>query len=435
MTWLFGDSSRSPLEINYIEFLRLALDFSVEVLQAEERIGEGRERGYRLERDADAELAALEALGAAVTKTLEAARPAAESATSRCAAAIGRGAADAVRGEVSAVKGQLADESARIEAAVQRERERCVKALERLLLHYDLPETKTTLQLPTAGAVYAARPRGQTTFGPETLLDLEIPAANLFAHDVPVDRLIKGLEVKVPETGGWLRKQSRIVPHKMGRYRIAGVSSGGTDVKMELRLPNDAHTGFDIVIGGEAQSVQLSPVGKDAEQHLPYEPDVDDGAKLRQLFDRLAGALAELVHSRRALLDAQLDGGPLAAHAHPSMLVDRLIAAMTPTVKSIAQHSASPGELVLRRLLGGDRREEVFVSKGELAHKLEPLPPARRAVFEPLGFIGPAERSSHKPPPLPGIRPVTDPVDFSMVVEEEAVPPIRAMPTKPPGQI
>ena len=50
-------------------------------------------------------------------------------------------------------------------------------------------------------------------------------------------------------------------------------------------------------------------------------------------------------------------------HAKPTLLVERLIATMAPVVQEIAARSQSPGELVLRRLLSGDRREEIFLSK------------------------------------------------------------------------
>jgi len=318
-----------------------------------------------------------------------------------------------------------------------------VKALEVLLLRYDLPETTTTLQLTTASPTsYSARLGGVTGYGLETLLDLGIPDAHLFAHDVRVDRLMEGLEVKVPETGGWLRKQSRIAPHRLGKYRVAALTSTGADVKIELRASHDAHApGFDITIAGDKPAVRLSPIGKDAEAqpHLPFEPDAEDCAKLLQLSERLAGAVGELVRTRRALLEARLDGELLQGTLRPATLVERLVAAMTPTVRAIAQHSASPGELVLRRMLGGDRREEVFVSKAELVEKLEQLPATSRAVFEALGLTGDgpvarATRPSRPPPaPPPSSRPPTEPVDLAMVIDEDSGK-MAPKATKWPGQ-
>ena len=40
--------------------------------------------------------------------------------------------------------------------------------------------------------------------------------------------------------------------------------------------------------------------------------------------------------------------------------------------------------MILRRLLAGDRREEIFLSKAELKQKLDPLNDANRGLFDPL---------------------------------------------------
>jgi len=398
MTWLYGDSSDSPLEVNFIDFLRYALDFAVAVLLAEDRIGAGRDHRVQLESEAEREITGLEVLRAAVTKAAGVDTKPAESRIGRCAAGIAQQVAQAVKSEVASVKSALAGASAKIDADAAGERERCVKALEVLLLRYDLPDTKMTLQLEPATVGHVARLRGMTPYGLETVLDLEIPAANPFAHDVRVDRFMEGLEVKVPEVGGWLRKQRRIAPHRLGKHRIGRLSSSPAEVRVELRVGADPHApGFDVTIAGDKPLARLLPVGRDEQGPLlPFQPDAEDSAKLLQLSDRLLGAIAELPRGRRKLVEARLDGELLQDHARPSTLVERLIDAMAPTLHAIAQHSLSPSELVLRRLLSGDHREEVFVSKAELAHKLVPLPEPRRALFLPLGLLEwiPEESSS-----------------------------------------
>ena len=69
MTYLFGDSTPSPLTSNFLEFFRDAVDFSVFALQTDERIKQGRERARALRREADAE---MERLGAFVGRIAEA---------------------------------------------------------------------------------------------------------------------------------------------------------------------------------------------------------------------------------------------------------------------------------------------------------------------------------------------------------------------------
>ena len=67
MSYLFGDSTPSPFEINFIDFLRLALGFSVHVLGVEERVVTERARRGQLEQDADSDRHRLELLLARLT--------------------------------------------------------------------------------------------------------------------------------------------------------------------------------------------------------------------------------------------------------------------------------------------------------------------------------------------------------------------------------
>src|SRR5262249_12826247 len=159
----------------------------------------------------DEQLVRLQALGASVAAAADAGAAPEDSPVARCAAAIRRGAASALKTEMSQLESTLAGNIGKIDARAVRERRRCVKGLETLLLRYNLPETRTATQLEaTVGVAYMARLRGTTPYGIETVLELEVLPANPFAHEVRVDRFMEGLEIKVPELGGWLRKQSRI---------------------------------------------------------------------------------------------------------------------------------------------------------------------------------------------------------------------------------
>src|SRR4051812_25334069 len=98
MPYLFGDSSPSDLQIDYIDFLRDAIEFSVQVLGADERMRAGSERALEVRRQGDSEAARLEGLGTAQAKAIEAfdvGDP--DSATAQCAHALLRGGAEVVR--------------------------------------------------------------------------------------------------------------------------------------------------------------------------------------------------------------------------------------------------------------------------------------------------------------------------------------------------
>src|SRR5579859_6135363 len=89
MGYLYGDSSPSPLQSDFLSFLSDALDFSVSVLLADERIKRGLHEAVRLRRAADEEVNRLEALAATVKASLEKApKGKLESPTARYATTI-----------------------------------------------------------------------------------------------------------------------------------------------------------------------------------------------------------------------------------------------------------------------------------------------------------------------------------------------------------
>jgi hypothetical protein len=123
-----------------------------------------------------------------------------------------------------------------------------------------------------------------------------------------------------------------------------------------------------------------------------------DVAKLQMMREKLVAAAMMLARHRRGLVDVKIDGEPLASHPTPSLLAERLVAAMAPTVQEIASRSQSPGELVLRRLIGEARREEIFLAKQELLGKLEGLSAPNRALFDPLWVVPPPGALPLAPP-------------------------------------
>jgi len=388
MSYLYGDSTPSTLETNYIEFLRDAVDFCVQVLLADQRVAEARARTAALDRSSAAEIDRLQQLTATVATAMAGLPPGApESAAARCAAAIVRAADGLVRTEVAAVQAALESEQQKRDAQAAREREGCVNELERLLVKHDLPDMTMHTQLAlTAGARYQCRGRLTTGFGLAATLELDVPSGHLYAQVVRVDRLIERLEIQMPELAGWLHKEMRLKPQHLEKHYLVALSLADGEGLLKLRANADGSGGgFDAVVRAESPGVHVLRVdehGKPAGE--PFEAQDADAAKLLALHDKVAAAAAELGRHRRAIVDATLDGEPLRVSNRSPMLVERLIATMAPVVQEIAARSQSPGELVLRRLLADDRREEVFLSKSELQRKLEPLAGGERALFDPL---------------------------------------------------
>jgi hypothetical protein len=399
MRYLYGDSSESPLTTNYLAFLRDAVDFGVALLQVDAGLVGGRERRVARQRAAEQAIAAVEEFG---RTALELTEPVAtgDAPVNRCAAAIAQAATEAVKREATRVRGALSTELAQLDAEMHKLRERCAVALGALLATHDLPGAVETLTVQWNGTAYEAR-LSQRAAGVDATVALDIPSGSLFAHDLRVEKFADGTEVHAPETAGWLKKEVKMVPHKLGRHHVHQLIVGPSGTVVRLRAtPEPGALGFDVTVARQGD-VKLERSGPRPDGDLGFATDERDVPGLRSLTEALEEAARALRTSRGALLEATLDGQAFTGHDHPRVLVERLVAAMEPVVREIAAHSLSPRELVLKRLLGGDRREEIFLSRAELQQKLEPLAPALRAVFAPLGLVDDAPVAAAPPPPPP----------------------------------
>src|SRR5215472_2028590 len=222
MTYLFGDSSPSNLESNFLAFLGDALDFCVHVLLADERIKRGRDETAERVRAAAEEVKQLEALAVTVKRAAEPVGKAqASSALAHCSEAIVAEVDRLLRAEVTSVQAKLEEHQTRLLAQERAEREGCAKALEALLLLHDPPDTSWSLHLERAAdGRYIAHMSGATSFGLKWTVELDVPPEHPFGRVVRVDRLVSQLEVHAPESGGWLRKEVKIRPQRLDRYYI-----------------------------------------------------------------------------------------------------------------------------------------------------------------------------------------------------------------------
>jgi tetratricopeptide (TPR) repeat protein len=402
MKYLYGDSSASPLEYNFLQTLRETVDFGIQVLQAEQRmlaeLGKASERRAA----ADAELAKVEALAGLVHRTLlESSGAMPESPSGRCALAIIKSAADLSRGEMDRARTAFTEVFGKLEAQAAKERETCAKALERLLLKQDLMESRSLLQIQLRGGTrFEARLTMSAAYGIEAVLDLDIPSTHAFARPIRLDRFVEVLELETPE-GSWLSKDTKMRPHRLDKYNILEVTLAPDQMIIKLRQGADGSgRGFDLKLRRQPPQVLVSRVddsGKSSDQ--PVEVKSADLPKFMALWDSVVTGTAELAKSRRALVQATLDGKAMKDHEKPSVLIERIVGKMAPIAQEIARRSPSPNELVLKRLLGDDRREEIFLSKDELRKKMEVLPPALLRIMEPLG-LNPAAAAPVKEAPV-----------------------------------
>jgi hypothetical protein len=385
MSYLYGDSTPSRLESNFIQFLSDALDVSVHLLLAGERMRRCSGRIAELKEGAEREVRLLEGLGEAVAHVVQVApKGDLASATATCATTIGQEVAGLVRKQIAEVQAALATTVAAVEAEDELERVGCLKELETLLRAHDPPEATTTFHLVHSAGRYLCKRTTRTPYGLESVMSVEIAAPHPFSQVARVDKFVPQLEVSAPEMGGWLRKEVRNRPHRLEKLQITEMTftPDGATLRLRSSLDDDA-TGFDVELGENGARVRLHRVG---EQGDVIDPSETDSAKIVALHAKLRSFALSIPHDQGRLEEAKLDERPVTELREPSIIVDRLVGAMTPIVSEIARHSLAPTELVLKRLLGDNRREEIFVSKATLSEKLAPLPEPLRGRFKALGL-------------------------------------------------
>jgi hypothetical protein len=435
MSYLYGDSTPSSLESNFIQFLSDALDVSVRLLLSGERMRQCTERIAALRERAGQEVRQLEALGDSVKRALEAAKrdagggddkhtsngvahdataPEAASITATCAIAIADHAAEAVAKQIAEVQAALAASVAVVDEEDALERLGCLKSLGTLLGTHDPPESTTSFRLTQQAGRYLCKRITRTPYGLEWVLEIDVDAPHPFSQVARVDKFLPQLEVSAPELGGWLRKEVRNRTHRLEKLYLVEMAFTPEGGALHLRSSVDEDaSGFNAEVDEGGTRVRLHRVG--GEQGEIIEPSEADAANLLALHAKLRALALAIPHgdAEARLEEAKLDDRPVAELRDPAIVVDRLVSAMTPIVSEIAQHSLSPTELVLKRLLGDNRREEIFVSKATLSEKLTALPESLRENFKPLQL----HAVSLRPPPV-SVPPVAAPT--SMRVETAA---------------
>lgn len=394
MSCLFGDATDSELELDYILLIRDLFDFAVDVLRADERIDEVEQALRASSKVAGREKARLEALYGRLAEALDP-EVDTEGAAARCADAIGRACRSAIDDEVARLDREVGRERDLAERSRKGQRVACARALERLLLSpHELPGVDSELELALSGDTYGATLRGRAEYGLETVLDLEIPATSVYGGPpVRVAQLVPNVDFHLPEQRGWINKKVKQIKHKVAKHYVARVVLGSSQVTISLRAePSVTSEGFDLVMdaGWDAPRVLTVAAGGEVAPLMEaHDLDPDDAEAVQALLGAAVDAAEDVRAKPVRLVEATLDGVRIEDHEDPTELVDRLFEVMGPTVREIAEHSPQADELVLKRSLGGDRREEIYVSRAELLGKLEVLSPDQRARFAPLGFGAP----------------------------------------------
>jgi hypothetical protein len=440
--YLYGDSTPAPLQGDFIAFLRDAFDFAVAVLGCDARITGALQRVARVSDATDREIERAESFAAEVSRFIERAQVGdADSLAGRCAARLRQGIKDLVRSEAETAQTAVLAERSRAAQVSTAEQEGVSRALGTLLLRHQLPDSIAVIRVHLEAAMrYDAQLHGRTTYGLEWVVSLDIPQSHPLAHVLRVDRLIERLEVDAPEEAGWLRKETKIRPQRLDRLHVVELTVDPTETSVKLRAtPEGYGVGFDLLFERDSPHVQLTRTPENGvPADAPYEVTGDDAARLREFETAIVAMTVELVEHKKELLVASLDDVPIRQIESPRVLVDRLIANIAPTVQEIARRSLAPGELVIKRLLTNNHREELFVSKAELRQKLSSLPSSLHGAFDALrlwesGGPEPDEATPAAPDALGLTSPPAPVATTTPPGASSAVPAGATLPAPPPS--
>ncbi len=424
VNYLFGDSTASPFASNVLELLRDAIDFSVFMLQADDQVALDQARVAEATRQGDGDLAHLGGFFGQIIGCIDGAdksRP--DSPTARCATQLraallqSHGAWEGgVRAELEAAIGHIRAEEAALRAD-------CGRALAALLLVHDFPGAAVSKRVSLGTGGYQATLHAQSTFGLGWTIALLVPES--WSGPARVERLVPALEIRAPQTSGWLMKEVTVRPQKLGRHVVTQLACDGETTTFSLRAEPDLETGFDVTSSAAGVSaVRVGPADDASASTFELQPD--DAKALRDLAEKLDAWVSAL--PRQALLSASFDGVDFLTLPVFGPLVVRLVAMLAPIVKEIGHRSPTPNELVIRRLLADDRREELFVGKATLRAKFAELAEGKRSLFAPLGL---EESKLPAAPAAPRER--EPPSARAEVAASVRPPPLASRPPPPPS--
>jgi hypothetical protein len=383
---LYGDSSPFPYGIDFLDAIRAAVDACVAMLEAQATIDHTLRRSAQVEHNLKVERRRLQALLSAITAAsddfLDSSGRLRTVANEVCASATA--ATDRTLAELDRLwNAELSSASAIVDEAAAA----AYDALQALLLAHTPPQSSVSWHL-SAGANedgYDATARLETRFGLDTQLALAIPAAHPWARLRRVVDVAPATTVLLPRPLA-RRQREGLLAVALDRLFISDVQITPARILIVLRRHARGGPGWRFAVASEDGRTIGQPIDEAGRPCGDEHDLVEEREPVLRLASAILDGTFELVLRRERLVAATLDGQPLEQRHEPREVCARLIAGYAPVVAEIARRSYPATELTLRRTLGGGRREAMFIRRSELLERIGRVPPALRALFDPLGL-------------------------------------------------
>ncbi|MEO8843884.1 MAG: hypothetical protein ABI591_27555 [Kofleriaceae bacterium] len=403
----YGDGTPFPLDENFIETLTSAIESCTNAFMPLTELDERRNRAKAARVEADHELGRLadleKSLGSALAPFMVPDKKSAQASqaaqkTLLAAKQLIQGSKGQIESRVSALEAQ-ASASTSSEAVMQ--------ALRPFFDHNQLPSAKWIMSWDVRGAEPAADAvmnAGRLTANFRLQVDQ-------YRQPIRVDQLAEGVVVHMMRKG--LLGKAKPAPVDLGKYVMVAFERTQAEHVITLREKSDRQSqGLRFTVAEHTATWQSLTTAGDAETEAnPL--DSEDFAGIRRLGDGAQTALKDLTNTR-ALTDITLGGQALAQLPEPRVVPMEVLHQLTPLARTIRERSRMSGELVLKKDVGGGRREELFVPRAQLSQHFAKLPMNYRQPFEEMGIAGedtqpaiqlptnlrpPAKPSGPPPPP------------------------------------
>ena len=393
MSYLYGDSTTFPYDVDYIDLSRHGVECAMQLLSAQHAIVSALAREESQSQARNVDRARLINMAEAVEGALAPFLNAESELVVRAAARALQSTRTALEDERAEGDRRANDGATHAQHVIQRASESAHRALETFLSRHDVPETELGLTLSCTGEQgYGGEIAIRSPFGIRATFALRTGAEHGWLKPRRVGDLAPGLEIHVPQPSGWISKRIEMAPVKLDRLFFSSVRVAGAELELVLTKAASGGSGYRISVDlrGE-RGVLATPLNDNglADADPPLTLDREDAARVLELSQRVIESVQGLTALRGSMLSVSLDDQPLEQLEWPETTAHRLLAELAPVVLEISRRSGAPGELVLRRDVGGGRREEIYVTKAELWERLLVLPPERRAAFGALGLTAP----------------------------------------------
>jgi hypothetical protein len=384
----FGDGTPFPLRENFIETLVAAVDCCVALYQVEARIEEHHARVREAARRAADELQRLDALNSLLETSLAPllARQGQDQtdarASEQAAAKIVESAAGIIRNSRTGV--------ARKRDGISRETvpravlEAVPAALGRFLGRHQLPRTEWHAHWRATGEqAGSAELIAQSTRHLELVFNATF-ADGFWARPIPLAELTGGPLIATVEAGKGRPRQLRLDSTLLTEVQVAP----GREAMVLRDTGKRPGSGYHILMPrpGEAGPLVVALDRRDQSRGQPFYLDQVAAADVLAVWRALEREMPSLVAGRQELAAARLGGRAVSELEHPAQLAEAILLSLGSLVREMRVRSRVPGELILKRDLAPDRREELFVPRQVLWNKVAALPPRHRQLFEAIGL-------------------------------------------------